>query len=87
MGTEPVRHVCPHCGHVDGAHECLTRPEATPVDDDISLCLHCGRWSIFKDGQMCKPSKSERESIGQDEYCTRVHVAWVLARMKAALRD
>jgi len=86
MGTEPVRHVCPHCGH-DGAREHLSRLGDELVDDDVALCLHCGGWSIFENGQMRKPSKSEREHIEQDEYCTRVHVAWVLARMKEAVRD
>jgi hypothetical protein len=86
MSFQP--HTCPHCGAEHDACDSLTSDKHAPVDGDLSLCVDCGAFSVFRvDGLLCylaKPTDDELRELSNNPDCQRAFTAW---RIAAAARD
>jgi hypothetical protein len=71
---------CPHCGT---RHTASTSPEdesAVPKSNDATMCIACGRFSIFDDKlQLRIPTHEEMSALGTNHDLLRLHSAWVEA--------
>jgi hypothetical protein len=71
--------VCPFCAaQCDAASEVMDTDDA-PTDGDISLCLYCGQFSMFKrdaPGGLRVPTRREAREITRDADLQRLHAAW-----------
>lgn len=56
---------CPHCGAANDRYSDPKRPDATPKDGDISICVDCGECSIFDLHKQCLrlPSIDEQHEL------------------------
>ena len=57
-----LEHRCPYCAET---HDSITATDSRdlPVDGDISICVKCGRASLFKAGTLVELSDSEEREI------------------------
>jgi len=72
---------CPHCHYVFNAAEGIDRKniDETPKDGDYSLCINCGRYSIFAsnthDG--LRPlTEAEKIEAFHDSYLRGIWESW-----------
>lgn len=80
MSNSVVQDVtCPFCGYrCDRAGEMHDKP-VTPEDGDVSICITCGKFSIFEARRkkgLRKPNVAEQQEIALDWDCYRAHLAW-----------
>jgi hypothetical protein len=70
---------CPHCGKLNDMHDNLTDPAATPAHDDVSLCIGCGRLSLFdlEANRLRVPTPRELASLISDDEVRRAMRAWL----------
>jgi hypothetical protein len=71
----PLR--CPHCHllHVDHINMDDT---STPQHGDYSLCIQCGRFSVFdfNEGGLRLPTETEANAIRRNPEARRYRAAW-----------
>lgn len=58
---------CPYCNKDNPLHTAIAG-ETNPVDDDISICIGCGNFSLYTDNvtSVRKPSPIEVEAFKGD---------------------
>jgi hypothetical protein len=78
---EPM--TCPHCGKFNDCHTCVSEPNAVPSDGDCTMCIGCGKWSTFENGDFRLPTMEEWGIIIRSPDCRRAERAW--QRMKEQL--
>jgi hypothetical protein len=68
--------ICPHCGKRLDQHDDLKG--SYPKHGDVSLCIECGRLSIFDAHEKClrMPSTPELREFEQDPEVQRYQAAW-----------
>jgi hypothetical protein len=86
MQTPPTPLACPHCGAGNDTHCVVGAIPKVPHDGDISLCLYCGKWGMFEDGQLRTPDTGALRYIAGSADCRRAYAAWLLVHMRDAMK-
>ena len=75
-----VENRCPHCNYqTDAASPVLV--DCTPSENDMSLCIECGEWSVFGPNLKLRvPTDDEFTALAEDATFRRVRAAWVASR-------
>jgi hypothetical protein len=78
-----LAHRCPHCGRQQSDISGITRkgaPRPKPGPGDLTLCIGCGEWSVFKNDvrRLRKPTAAERLEIAASPLCRMTRQAWEL---------
>lgn len=71
---------CPWCGEMQSEVSSVKpgKENRAPKPRDISLCLNCGEWSVFKkDLTRRKPTKREEGMIKRTEAAQVAEQAWL----------
>jgi hypothetical protein len=76
-----LHNVCPFCAaQCDTAAE-VVEEDVGPTDGDVSLCIYCGQFSMFKrdaPGGLRVPTRREAREITRNTVLQRLHAAWRL---------
>lgn len=64
---------CPACGYVFEQASCGSKPGATPIPDDFTLCLNCGELLVFTDDLHQRlPSPDEFRKAQENKALSKV---------------
>lgn len=78
--------VCPYCAQVMELASVIgsdRTDKAEPGDDDVMLCIECGKWARFQSdapGGTRKLTEQESFALGFDPRLSEVRQAWVASR-------
>lgn len=70
--------ICPHCKYVmDHVSSTPFNPRAKPKVGDITMCIRCGEWAVFKeDLQLREPTDDEHIAFNKDARLMQARWAW-----------
>ena len=71
---------CPWCGYeVDAATETFDDKHHHPKAGDVTICIECGEWAVFKKPLLMlrKPTDKEFAYIAADFGCRKLRWAWM----------
>lgn len=80
--------ICPYCGkHNDLTSHIGTDTkrrdigqgdeEVMPSDGDITMCISCGKWSVFDNGKLRHVTEAEAEMLARSPIVVAATVAWI----------
>jgi phage terminase large subunit GpA-like protein len=76
--TIPFAGLCPHCGQeiqsAIAAQENIHRGDVP--DGAVTICWHCGQFSILDRGMLRRPRHAESQRIARDEICATAQAMW-----------
>jgi hypothetical protein len=67
---------CPHCGKLNDQNTCISEPSGMPDNGDVCLCIGCGKWAVFNNGEYRLPTMDEWSVILKDPVCQKAERAW-----------
>lgn len=92
-----IHNLCPYCGHYTNSVSVLGEITPEPKADDFSLCIRCGKFSVFEAVlerdrspkarlRLRPPNMKEAADISRDPECLANLEAWLAAKERGIIK-